>query len=422
MNPRTQPMSTEPNKLTGVSPAFTAHRWVVMGLLFVACFLNYLDRASISVALPFISVELHLGPEGKGLLLSAFFWCYTLLQIPVGWCVDHLDLRWLYAGSFALWSLACGVTGFAGSLLVLMLVRIILGIGEAIYLPGGTKIVSMLFRPEERGLPSGLFESATRLGVAAGAPALAALILISGWRHMFALVGFSALLWVPVWLGVAPRNFRGTVNTSATGGRHARWHVDWNRNLLGVCLGFFCLDYYWYLIVTWLPDYLITSRHLALMRAGLYAALPYLVYGVCQLSGGWISDVLIRRGCHPTRTRKGMLTVAFLCGLFLIPAARARTAEGALVFLVGASLVGLASGDVLTILQACAPAQEVGVWAGFQNTAGNVGGVLAPMVTGFLIARTASYLPAFALAAGILLLGVLAYWLIVGELNPSDRM
>src|ERR1035438_4539122 len=154
----------------GLLPVSNSRRWTVIGLLFVASFINYLDRATLSLALPLISVDLHLGPETKGLVLSAFFVSYSLMQVPVGWCTDRWNLRWLYAGLFALWSLACGFTGFAGSLVVLILLRIILGIGESIYLPGGTKIVSLLFPPEERGLPSGLLDSGTRLGLAVGAP------------------------------------------------------------------------------------------------------------------------------------------------------------------------------------------------------------------------------------------------------------
>src|SRR5579872_767452 len=116
-----------------------SRRWTVIGLLFVASFINYLDRATISVALPFISMDLHLGPETKGLLLSSFFWSYALIQIPIGWYVDRKNLRWLYAGMFAIWSLACGFTGFVGSLTILILLRILLGVGESIYLPAGTK-------------------------------------------------------------------------------------------------------------------------------------------------------------------------------------------------------------------------------------------------------------------------------------------
>jgi len=405
----------------GLFPMANSRRWTLVGLLFVASFINYLDRATISVALPLISVDLHLGPQTKGLLLSSFFWSYALMQIPVGWCADRWNLRWLYAGLFAVWSLACGLTGFAGSLLVLILLRILLGIGESIYLPGGTKIVGMLFPSSERGFPSGLFDSGTRLGLAVGAPLIAALIVFCGWRNMFALVGFTAIIWVIPWLLAAPRNLQGARPAAAPAGSAPPWRNRVNRNLLGMCLGFFCFDYYWYLFVTWLPDYLVTVRHLTLVRAGLYAALPYFIFGAGEPLGGWITDRLIRRGWDETRTRKIMLAVAFLFGLLLIPAARAATPRGALAFLAGASLVGLASGNMFAILQCCAPPDEVATWTGYENFVGNIGGVLAPFVTGFLIARTGAYFPGFALAAAVLVSGIFAYGFIVGKLNPAGE-
>jgi MFS family permease len=397
-----------------------SRRWVVVGLLFVASFINYLDRATISVALPLISVSFGLGPETKGIVLSSFFWSYALMQIPIGWCADRWNLRWLYAGLFAVWSLACGLTGFAGSLLILILLRILLGVGESIYLPGGTKIVSMLFPSQERGFPSGLFDSGTRLGLAVGAPLIAVLTVRYGWRHMFALVGFTAIIWLCPWLLAAPRNLQCVRSPAVTVGSPPARRIHLSRNLLGICLGFFCFDYYWYLLVTWLPDYLVTIRHLTQVRAGFYAALPYLVFGACEPLGGWITDWFIRWGWDETRTRKTMLTVAFLSGPLLIPAARAETALGALAFLIGASLVGLATGNLFAVLQCCAPPHDVGIWTGFENFAGNIGGILAPLITGFLIARTGTYLPAFALAAGVLVAGLIAYWLIVGELKPRS--
>ena len=153
---------------------------------------------------------------------------------------------------------------------------------------------------------------------------------------MFALVGFTAIIWVVPWLLAAPRNLQG-VRRAARGCRltSPKRRIHFNRNLLGICLGFFCFDYYWYLFVTWLPDYLVTVRHLTLVRAGFYAALPYFIFGVCQPLGGWITDALIRRGWDETRTRKTVLAVAFLSGLLLIPAARAQSAQGALAFLMG---------------------------------------------------------------------------------------
>ena len=165
-----------------------SRRWAVMSLLFVASIINYLDRATVSIALPYLSADLHLGPESKGLVLSSFFWLYALLQIPVGWCTDRLNLRWMYAAHFALWSLACGFTGFAGSLGALLVMRMLLGIGESIYLPGGSKIVAVLFASQDRALPSGFFDSGTRVGLAVGAPLIAMLIVSYGWRRMFAMV------------------------------------------------------------------------------------------------------------------------------------------------------------------------------------------------------------------------------------------
>ena len=133
-----------------------------------------------------------------------------------------------------------------------------------------------------------------------------------------------------------------------------------------------------------------------------------------------MADRLIRWGWDETRARKGLITVAFISGLLLIPAARVHGAHAAIILIMGASLVGLATGNLFAILQSCAPPQEVGVWTGFENFAGNVGGIIAPAATGFLIARTGSYLPGFALAALVLLTGLLAYWFVVGRLNVRN--
>ncbi len=410
------------------------HRWWIVGLLFAASMINYFDRATISIALPLISRDLALGPKEKGLLLSAFFWSYALMQIPIGLCADRFNLRWLYAGSFALWSVAQGLTGFAGGLTTLMCLRVCLGVGESIYLPGGTKIVSLLFAPKDRGLPCGLFDMGTRTGLVLDGILVPWMIMHYGWRRMFFVVGFSALLWLIPWLVFFPARLKASevrqrARQDAQEATHpgdpgvsaetsSRPLITFDRNLLGICLGFFCFDYYWYLLVTWLPDYLVTVRHLTILRAGFYASLPYFVFGICEPIGGWVADRLIRAGWDETRTRKGIVTAAFCTGLLLIPAARVAGAGTAILLVIGGSLVGLATGNLLVILQCCAPPREVGAWTGVENFVGNIAGILAPLVTGFLIAETGSYLPGFALAAFVLVAGVLSYWLIVGKLRP----
>ncbi|HYT68219.1 MAG TPA: MFS transporter [Vicinamibacterales bacterium] len=401
----------------------SSRRWAIVGLLFTASLINYFDRATISFALPLISRELHLGPEAKGVLLSAFFWSYTLMQIPMGVLADRVNLRYLYAGAFALWSFSQGLMGLASGLGMLIGFRVMLGIGEAIYLPGGSRIVSLLFRPEERGLPCGVFDAGTRTGLVVEGVLVPFMLTHYGWRTTFVFVGFAALAWLLPWFSIMPRQLRSPREAAVqpTLLRHSFGALLTNRNLIGVCIGFFCFDYYWYFLVNWLPDYLVTSRGLTIVKAGIFAALPYFVFGASEPIGGWIADRMIRFGYDETRVRKGIVTVAFLMGLFLVPAARVTTPGTAVALIIAGCLVGLATGNLLVILQSCAPPDEIGLWTGVYNTVGNIAGILSPIVTGFLIAKTGSYTPPFVLAAALIAVGPLAYWVIVGNISQRRR-
>jgi MFS family permease len=380
-----------------------------------------LDRATISVALPKIAHEFSLTPTAKGLVLSSFFWCYTLLQIPVGVLVDRWNLRWLFASAFAMWSVSCGLTGFVGGVATLMVLRIILGIGESILTPGSLKLVNILFVPRDRGFPTGLSTSGTRFGLALGGPLVAWLTVLYGWRMMFAIVGFSALVWLLPWVLVYPG--QGSLRTGTSGEmgmaeERRRWSFTFDRNLIGCCLGYFCYGYYQYMLMSWLPDYFVQIRHFQLLRAGVYASLSYLIWGVGAAAGGWFGDVLVRRGWSETRVRKWVITASYATGLLLIPALWVTSARSAMLLVAGAALVGLGSANVLVILQNCAPPSEVGAWTGATNFVGNLGGVLSPLVTGILISRTGTYFPGFALAPLVLMAGVLPYWFLVGDLKP----
>ena len=395
-------------------------RWTVVVLLFAASLINYLDRSTISFALPLISADLNLLPATKGLLLSSFFWSYSLMQVPIGWCADRFNLYWLYAGAFALWCVAQGLTGLAGTLVVLIGFRIVLGIGEAVYLPGSTKIVSVLFARRERGLPSGLSSCGVRMGLVLGGILIPWMLVRYGWRRTFLILGFGALLWLIPWLLVFPARLHATYDAHRVRHSSVTQYLRSalaNRSLLGICLGFFCFDYYWYVLVTWLPDYLVTVRHLSLLHAGYVASAGFLIFGVAEALGGWIADRLIDRGWDETRTRKGIVTLAFLCGLFLLAAIRVSDTGLAIGLLMGACLVGLAPSNIMVIVQCCAPPQHVGVWTGAENFAGNLGGVIAPLAIGLLIKWTGSYVPGFALGTYVLLAGILTYWLIVRDLK-----
>jgi len=444
-------------------PVSNARRWSVVILLFAASMINYMDRATLSMALPVIADDLRLDPTAKGMLASAFFWSYAYMQIPIGWTADRVNLKWLYAGMFTLWSLACGLAGFAGSLGVLIGLRLMLGLGESIYLPGGMKIVSRLFPPKERGFPSGLFDFGTRTGLVLDGIVLPWLIVTYGWRRMFMIVGFVALVWLLPWLSTFPKSVaRPDVDSVAAGGKSWReallvltypillllsplyflmraivpgmaatldrseptspalrfLELLRNRNLLGIVLGFFCFDYFWYVVLNWLPDYLVKARGLSIQKAGLLAALTFFVFGITEPIGGWLADTLIRRGWNETRTRKGIVTVAFFMGLLLIPGTFTANISVAVPLIFGAGFVGLSTGNLLAILQCCAPRDDVGIWTGVKNYSGNLGGILAPLLMGILITHTGSYVPGFAVGSILLVLGLLPYWFIVGELKP----
>lgn len=407
------------------SPEMHAHspelsdsrRWTIAWLLFASGFINYLDRAIISVALPVIAVDLHLGPAAKGVLLSAFFWSYALMQLPMGWFADRANIKWFYAASFALWSVACGLTGFASTLGALMAMRILLGIGESIYMPGGMRVVSVLFPPAQRGLASGVMNCGTRAGLALGAPLIAWLVVSFGWKHSFFVLGFASLLWLIPWLAVYPAHSPSAHAGPQSSFLHRLRRLD--RNLLGLCLAHLGFSYYWYLLVTWLPDYLVESRHIPLQQAGALAVIPYLIFSISEPLGGWLSDRLIRAGFPETTTRKAIITAAFLTSLAMLPAGRIAN-DTAAVWLIGAaSLVGFATGNILALLQHVSPPGEIGLWTGILNFAGNLSGIVAPITTGLLIARTGSYYPGFVVAVIVLIAGLPAYWWIVRDRPTS---
>ncbi|MGA2328977.1 MAG: MFS transporter [Bryobacteraceae bacterium] len=393
-------------------------RWLIAALLFVAGLINYFDRTIVSVALPVIAADLHLGHAKMGILLSAFFWSYALMQVPIGWLSDRYNLRWLYAACFALWSLTCGLTGFAGSLGVMVVLRVLLGIGESIYLPGGMKLVSVLFPAKDRGLASGLVNCGTRAGLAFGAPLIAALVVAFGWKNSFFLLGFTSILWLGPWLIALPS--RASTVTHAGRGR-GNWSLaKVDRNLLGMSLAHIGYGYYFYLMVTWLPAYLVESRHLPLKTAGAYAVVPYLTFTLCEPIGGWLADRLVAVGWDEIFSRKVIITVSYLASLLLIPAGLVSGTAPAVVLLGGASLVGLSTGNIFALVQRITRNGEVGFSIGFLNLAGNLSGVVAPLATGLIIAQTGSYFPAFVVAVVVLLSAIPIYWLMVkGAAQPT---
>lgn len=390
-------------------------RWTLIGLLSAATFINYLDRGTLAVALPVISRDLRLGPAQQGIALSAFFWTYAAMQIPMGRLVDRSDIKRVYGVAFVLWSLAAAATGVVNGLTGLLACRVLLGIGESVYLPGGMKVVSLHFRGEESAWPAGVFDLGAKIGLAIGTAVDVWLLVKFGWRSLFFRTGLLGLLWVLPWIWLYPAD---------PGARPARAPMNWralavNRTLVGISIGFFCWDFFWYFVVSWLPTYLYDVRHVSLPRIGLLGALPFLIFGASEGLGGWGAGALVRAGASLSLVTKGAIAIGFALGLLIVPAALAESATASIGFLLAASLSGIACGNMLAIPRIRAPENQVALWTGVQNCVGNVGGVLAPAITGFVVARTGSYVPAFLTVSVVLLIGIVAYTLLVPTLAPD---
>ena len=395
-------------------------RWTIVWLLFAASVINYFDRQTLAYAMPLLAKDFQLDEFWQGLVLSSFFWTYTYLQIPIGLCADRFNLRWLYAGAFVIWSVAQGLTGFAGSLAMLIGCRMLLGIGESIYLVGGTKVVSLLFPLSQRGLPCGLFDAGTRTGLVLEGLTIGLLLSAFGWRTTFIIVGFAALIWLVPWFLATPAQMRdpsaGVDRSRFTWKEFAS--LLRSRDLFGVLLGFFCFDYYWYFLISWLPSYFVNVRHVTILEAGIRASLPFLVFGICQPLGGWIADRLIQRGWDPAVARKVIISVAFLSGLLIIPAAYTTSKDVALLLITGGCLVGLSTANQLVLLQGCTPPKRIGLAVGVYNFVGNMAGIVQPLITGLVIKLSGgSYALAFVLAAVMLAASTLSYWFVVGPMR-----
>jgi predicted MFS family arabinose efflux permease len=301
------------------------------------------------------------------------------------------------------------MTGFAASLGMLLVLRVLLGIGESVYLPGGLKLVSVMFPAEDRGLASGVINFGTRAGLAFGAPLIAVLVVAIGWHRAFFVLGFLGLLWLAPWFAMVPRG----VDTRSIGNGRVLGRL--NRNLLGVALSNLGYGYYFYLMVTWLPSYLVDARHLPLRVAGTYALVPYLTFAIGEPVGGFVADRLVRIGWNELTARKTLITAAYLTSLLLLPAGMAADTHSAVLFLGGASLVGLSTANMYALVQRVSAPGEVGFATGVFNLAGNISGVAAPIITGLIVERTGSYFPAFVVAVAVLIAAIPLYWTMVRE-------
>ncbi len=407
--------------ITTAPPAKTVTRveWFVLILLVFSVGINYVDRGILSVTGVALSKELDLKPHELGFLLSAFFWTYASFQLVSGWLIDRYNVLLVFAAGFAVWSTATAFTGVVSGFAALFVLRLLLGIGESVAYPSYSKIIASGFPERQRGLANGLIDVGCKLGPAAGM-VLGGLILYRfGWRAVFLSIGIVSLLWLPPWFIAAPKI--GSVSRM-----RARYQGPGFFDILrqpsawGTLVGLFCANYAWYFMLTWLPQYLLMERHYSTRMMALTGWLPFCATAAGATVGGLLSDVWIRRGGSPTLVRKTFIAAGLAgCAVFLLPAALAADQVAAMSLLILATFIyGLYSGNLWAVTQTLAGAVVAGKWTGIQNCAGNLAGIVAPVVTGFIVERTGTFYVAFVLVCLNLVISALSYLFIVGRVEP----
>lgn len=389
--------------------ASTARIGWIVALLALSVLLNYVDRGAIGVAAPLMKAELELSALGFGTAVSAFFWVYAPLCILVGWLCDRFCVYRLFAAGIALWALATAMTGFVHGLTLLIVLRLLLGLGESIAFPGSSKIFAAEVPAARRGRANALVGAAIAFGPAVGTLAGGMILEASGWRPIFWVFGLVTLLWLVPWR-FASAPFRSArlaapVIEPIPLGALLRLPALW---LMGIA--HFMSNYGFYFLLAWLPLYLVKTLGYSIAQMTVLTTLGFIAQGFGAIAAGRLSDRAVARGAdEPALRRTTMIVAQATVGVAI---AGVWFAQGP--WQLGACLIvaGIGSGFVSVNLYAVAQIfsgpRAAGGWVGVQNAVGNAAGIVGPIITGFIVDRLGSYALAFAIAA--LVAGSGALW------------
>lgn len=421
-------------------------RWFLVFWLFVLSAVSYLDRVNISIAGNSISQEFHLGTLQLGWVFSAFLIGYALFQTPGGWLADHLGPRKVLTVGVVWWGIFTALTAalspkLAGGLFFFVLIRFLLGAGEAIIFPASNQFVSRWIPSQERGVANGLIFAGVGAG-ASSAPILVTYLMVHyGWRWSFWVSALLGLLAGVIWFLVArdnpadhPRVSRSelahiqagvlpsgsatcTPDDPGTQIAHVAHHrLSWStilssRDVWAVTFSYFCFGYVAWIFFSWFYIYLVKVRGLDLRSSAFYTTLPPLAMVVCSLLGGVVSDFLTKsRGKRLGRCGVGVIALV-LAAMFLVLGSRAESARVAsFVLSGGAGALYLSQSSYWSVTTEVAGA-SAGSASGFMNMGAQLGGALTSSLTPAIALRY-GWTTSFLVAAVLSLMGAMA-WLIV---------
>jgi len=397
-----------------------AYRWNILALLAFSQAIAYIDRVNFAVVGPHLIQVYHYTPAQVGLLLSIFNWFFTFSLLAAGPLTDRIRPRRSYPLGVGMWSFATLLCSITKAFTPLAAFLALLGIGESLMIPSGSRVIRETFDKKNRAFAVGTFFAGNKVGLTVGIP-LATLLLVNwGWEWVFYITGALGFVWVLWWMAVyrptPPEAVRaGETQPTIKWATLLRYPTTW-----GVMLGQAGYLYIYYVFATWLPGYLILQRGLSTLNTGWVGMLPFLVGTICVVLGGWLGDRLIARGARVTLVRKGF-AVGGLFGatVFTILGAYSPDNVMAIGFLtLSVASVSFSTAAVNSMPIDVAPPHIVSSLVSLQNFGGNVGGSFAPLVTGFLISASNDFTVPLLVAAGVaLVFGCGSYAFIVGNLD-----
>jgi MFS family permease len=410
-------------------------RWLIAFLLAFGVLINYFDRVNLSVAKQALQRDFGISNVVFGYVLSAYNWTYAALQLPTGVLLDRFGVQTIGRLSAIIWSLACFAGAFSPGIKTFFASRLLLGIGEAPTFPANAKATGLWFPRQERSLATAIFDSAAKFSTAIGTPLIGIILIHYGWRFSFAMTGVASFVFFAAFfllyrnpsadkrLSNEEREYlRQNDALSDTRSRHdgaGLMYLLKQRKVLGLALGFAAYNYCFYLLLTWLPSYFTGALHLKLESSVLYTSIPWLFATATDLVvGGWLVDVLIRRGFNDSLVRQTILIGGMILGLGLLGTIFTRTPMVA-VWWISLSIGGLAASAPVawsapTLL---APHDSVGKVGGIMNFANQIAAIAAPIFTGYLIGSHNDYSHAFIFAAAAILVGIAGYAFLLGKIE-----
>jgi MFS family permease len=294
-----------------------------------------------------------------------------------------------------------------------------LGLGESVMYPASMKILAQEALEGQRGRANGFLGAGLYAGPAFGTLAGGLLMAWLGWRVIFFVFGCASLLWLWPWLTTprasTPQRSPGMQDCPST------FMILRRRELWGSCLGHFCLAYATYLLLSWLPVFLVKARGLSITEMAQIGAGVYALSALTCILTGWVSDYWLAVGASSNRVRKTML-VTGLAGVAVCLSACALTGPVGSVLAMAAcgACLGIVNPALYATAQTLAGPEAAARWFGVQNFVGNFAGISAPLITGIVVDRTGSFSFAFLIAAVLALVGMIAYGLIVRRIEPVD--